>query len=121
MNQDVLPLVSLYGIPNCDTVKKAKKWLEEKGIDYQFFNFKKDGINPDDVSRWIDQTGIDLVLNKRGTTWRKLSPQKQAYQTNEELINLICEQTSLVKRPVLEIDSHVHVGFKPDMYEELFK
>lgn len=117
MNQAVL----LHGIPNCDTVKKARKWLDEKGIDYQFVNFKKDGIKAEDVLRWIDQAGVDIVLNKRGTTWRKLSPEQQAYGTNAELVQLICEQPSLVKRPVLEQGDLLNIGFKPDIYEDFFK
>lgn len=113
--------IYLHGIPNCDTVKKAKKWLDEHSIDYQFVNFKKDGINADDVSSWIEQAGLDIVLNKRGTTWRKLSPEQQSIDSNEDAVKLICTESSLVKRPVLvRGETLLQIGFKPEIYETLF-
>ena len=113
--------VLLHGIPGCDTVKKARKWLDDKGVDYQFVNFKKDGIDASHVSRWIEQVGLEAVLNKRGTTWRKLDPERQSFKNDREAIELICQQPSLVKRPVLVNGETLQIGFKPELYEILFK
>lgn len=112
--------VRMYGIPNCDTIKKAKKWLEAKGIDYQFVNFKTEGVDPDNAQQWIDHAGLDTVINKRGTTWRKLSPEQQDISNDEEAIRLICAEPSLIKRPVLVTDQTIRIGFKPEIYADLF-
>lgn len=113
--------VSLYGISNCDTVKKAKKWLDENGIEYSWIDFRKDGIEKTQVDHWLQAAGLDTVLNKRGTTWRKLSPEQQAFSSNEEAAKLICLEPTLIKRPVMEHGGQVYIGFKPENYEAIFK
>lgn len=117
--------IKLHGIPNCDTVKKARVWLQQNGIDFDFVNFKKDGITATDVSDWIAQAGLDLVINKRGTTWRKLSDEQKALADSDspsaQLIELICAQPSLVKRPVLVSKNILNFGFKPEIYQSLLK
>ena len=114
-------MTTLYGIPNCDTVRKARKWLEAQGIDYQFHDFKKQGVTEEALRDWISQAGIDTVLNRRGTTWRKLPESDREGIDETKAIALLMEHSSMVKRPVLQMDDgSIHIGFKPDMYSELF-
>lgn len=110
----------LHGIPNCDTVKKARNWLDDNQIDYQFINFKKDGIKPEEVKEWINQAGVEIVINKRGTTWRKLSDEEKGFTNTKEAVALICANTSIVKRPVLVGDGLLQIGFKPEEYNAIF-
>ena len=96
--------ITIYGIKSCSTMKKAFTKLEELGISYDFHDYKKQGIDKESVQRWIDELGIDKVLNKRGTTWRKLTDeQKQAVDNNvNNAIDLLVENTSMIKRPIVE-------------------
>ena len=96
--------ITIYGIKSCSTMKKAFTKLEELGISYDFHDYKKQGIDKESVQRWIDELGIDKVLNKRGTTWRKLTDeQKQAADNNvNNAIDLLVENTSMIKRPIVE-------------------
>lgn len=113
-------MTTLYGISNCDTVRKTRKWLETNGIDFRFHDFRKDGLERAQVDRWCDALGIDTVLNKRGTTWRAL-PQAQRDNLDEAgLRALLVEQPALIKRPVLEQNGEIRVGFKADDYAALF-
>ena len=114
-------MTTLFGIPNCDTVRKARKWLEAEGIDYQFHDFKKQGITEEALRDWIAQAGLDTVLNRRGTTWRKLPEAERENLDEIKAKALLLEHTSMIKRPVLQLDDgSIHIGFKPDMYSELF-
>ena len=96
--------ITIYGIKSCSTMKKAFTKLDELGVSYNFHDYKKQGIDKDTVQRWVDSLGIDKVLNKRGTTWRKLEDtQKQAAEANlDNAINLLVENTSMIKRPIVE-------------------
>ncbi len=96
--------LTIYGIKSCDTMKKAFTKLDELNVSYDFHDYKKQGIDKDSVQRWVDNLGIDKVLNKRGTTWRKLSEeQKQAADANiDNAIDLLVENTSMIKRPIIE-------------------
>ena len=96
--------ITIYGIKSCSTMKKAFTKLDELGISYKFHDYKKQGIDKDSVQRWVNELGIDKVLNKRGTTWRKLTDeQKQAADANiDTAINLLVEKTSMIKRPIVE-------------------
>lgn len=110
----------MYGIPNCDTVKKARDWLKAQHIPYDFHDFKKMGITSAHLQRWIEKAGLDTVMNKRGTTWRKLTPEQQALSVElNSAIALMIEYPSLIKRPLLEADSHLYIGFDPDNYQRL--
>lgn len=113
-------MTKVYGISNCDTVSKAKKWLTEAGIDYSFIDFRKDGLTSERVATWAQVVGIDLLLNRRGTTWRKLSEDQKGLETDAELIELMTEYPALIKRPVLETKNRIEVGFKPDFYQNIF-
>ena len=96
--------ITIYGIKSCDTMKKAFAKLDELEVNYEFHDYKKQGIDKDSVQRWVDMLGIDKVLNKRGTTWRKLNDeQKQAADAKvDKAIELLLENTSMIKRPIIE-------------------
>ena len=96
--------ITIYGIKSCSTMKKAFTKLDELGVSYNFHDYKKKGIDKETIQRWVDSLGIDKVLNKRGTTWRKLEDtQKQAAEANlDNAINLLVENTSMIKRPIVE-------------------
>lgn len=111
---------TLYGIPNCDTVKKARKWLEANGIDYQFHNFRKDGINAEMIREWLTSQQWETLLNKRGTTWRQLSDEQKSDVDEAKAIQLMVEHPALIKRPVTVTEGAIGVGFKEKDYCELF-
>ena len=96
--------ITIYGIKSCSTMKKAFTKLDELGVSYNFHDYKKQGIDKDSVQRWVNELGIDKVLNKRGTTWRKLEDvQKQAADSDvDKSIDLLIENTSMIKRPIVE-------------------
>ncbi|MCP8898619.1 ArsC family reductase [Gilvimarinus xylanilyticus] len=110
----------LYGIKNCDTVKKARRWLEETGIEYEFSDFRQDGINAQEVKAWLDEVGPGTLLNKRSTTYKNLSDEQKQQAEQGELLSLLLEQPTLIKRPVLTTDGAITVGFKADQYASLF-
>ncbi|QTD44591.1 ArsC family reductase [Ottowia testudinis] len=112
--------ITLYGIPNCDTVKKARAWLTERGVAHGFHDFKKQGVPPDHLGRWLAAAGWEHVLNRRGTTWRQLDAAAQAAVTDAaSAAALLVEQPSAIKRPVVEwADGTVTVGFAPDAWQQ---
>lgn len=108
--------ITIHGIPNCDTMKKARTWLEGRGIAYDFHDYKKAGISPDKLNAWADAVGWEVLLNKAGTTFRKLPDSDKAGIDRARAIALMLEQPSLIKRPVLEYPGGVLVGFKPEAW-----
>ena len=112
---------TLYGIPNCDTVKKARTWLDRHGVEYRFHDFKKEGLDKAQLKGWVDQAGLNVVLNKAGTTYRALPEAEKENLTEAKARKLMVENPSLVKRPVLEKDGRLFIGFKPDEYEVIFR
>lgn len=113
-------MTRIYGISNCDSVRKAKKWLDQQGIAYEFVDFRKDGLTLEQVQRWTDAVGLDNLLNRRGTTWRNLDPSRQQMTDPQQLQQLLLEQPALIKRPVLERDDHTSVGFDADSWKQRF-
>jgi len=117
--------LTIFGIPNCDTVKKARVWLDGKGLAYTFHDYKKQGADAAQVARWVAQAGLDKVLNKAGTTFRKLADADKADLaadlTGEKAVALMVAQPSLIKRPIVEYPGGLVVGFKPAEWEEIFK
>ena len=101
----------LYGIPNCDTVKKARRWLDAQGVEYAFHDYKKEGADADRLASWSDAVGWEVLLNKRGTTYRKLSDEQKADIDRARAIDLMVQHPSLIKRPVVEYDGGILVGF----------
>jgi Spx/MgsR family transcriptional regulator len=114
-------MIKLYGIPNCDTMKKARRWLDEHKITYQFHNYKKAGIEQALLHQWIGQVGWETLLNRRGMMWRKLDDRVKANINEANAIHIMLETPSIIKRPVLEMGKILHVGFKEDDYFKLFK
>lgn len=112
--------VTIYGIKNCDTMKKARSWLEARNIDYRFHDYKAEGIDREHLQTWCDQAGWETVLNRAGTTFRKLDDVSKADLSQEKAIALMFAQPSMIKRPVLEKEGTVTIGFKPEIYERLF-
>ena len=114
--------IEFYGIPNCDTVKKARKWLEGQGIDYAFHDYKKEGADKGNLERWADSVGWEVLLNRRGTTFRKLDEADKADIDREKAIALMVEHPSMIKRPVAEHEDgqRVLVGFSQSEWENAF-
>ena len=107
--------IHLYGIPNCDTVKKSRNWLDAKGLEYTFHDYKKEGADPAKLEAWIAAKGLDTVLNKRGTTYRKLTDAEKADAADShKAVALLVQHPSMIKRPVVEHGSTILVGFKED-------
>ena len=112
--------ITLYGIPNCDTVKKARNWLAEAGVDYMFHDYKKAGIDQASLRRWIAEAGWEKLLNKAGTTFRKLPDADKADIDADKAVALMLAHPSMIKRPVVEGAGGLLVGFKPDLYAAAF-
>ncbi|WNC73773.1 ArsC family reductase [Thalassotalea psychrophila] len=110
----------LYGIHNCDTVKKAKSWLEKNNINYKFHDLRKDGLNDSLLDSIVAKSSWDLLINKRSTTFRSLSDEVKNNLTADIAKQTVLEQPTLLKRPLLEINAQLHLGFKPAQYEEIF-
>ncbi|AOL93047.1 arsenate reductase [Porphyrobacter sp. LM 6] len=107
--------IHLYGIPNCDTVKKARDWLETQGHPYVFHDYKKEGADPARIAGWIAAAGLDLVVNRKGTTYRALSDDDKTRAAGAESAPaLLAANPSVIKRPIVEHDGGLLVGFKPD-------
>ena len=111
-------MITLYGIPNCDTMKKARKWLDEHGIEYHFHNYKKDGVPEKKLRQWVKQLGWETLLNRRGTTWRKLDESVKNSIDKSSAVQIMLDNPSIIKRPVLEKGDTLLVGFKEDEYSE---
>jgi arsenate reductase (glutaredoxin) len=116
------PTTVVYGIPNCDSVKKARVWLEEHGVTFEFHDFKKAGVNEKLVQDWLKDVPVDQLINKRGTTWRGLSDvHKAEADTTSGAIALMIHKPSIIKRPVIVVNGRVKtLGFSAEQYETLF-
>ncbi|MPW35216.1 ArsC family reductase [Vibrio sp. B1Z05] len=112
--------VIMYGIPNCDTIKKAKKWLQEHQIEFTFHDYRKQGITSDMVSEFCDHLGWELVLNKRGTTYRQLDDEQKQSLNHDSAITLLVEHPAMIKRPIIRVGEQLHIGFKADQYDRIF-
>jgi arsenate reductase len=110
----------MYGIKNCQTMKKAMNWLESKQIDYEFHDYKKLDIDEDTLKEWLSQKPWDEIINKRGTTWRKLSDEDKADIDPAKAIKLMMTNASLIKRPALNVDGKLYLGFDEALYQSIF-
>ncbi|MFZ6644337.1 ArsC family reductase [Undibacterium sp. TJN25] len=127
--QSTAATLVLYGIPNCDTVKKARTWLQEQQVEFVFHDFKKNGLERSTVETWLQHVGLDVLINRKGTTWRALSDEQKASATDTDAaIALMLASPSIIKRPVLQQSGaasaavqKVDVGFSAQQYEQLLK
>jgi Spx/MgsR family transcriptional regulator len=110
--------VRLYGIPNCDTVKKARVWLDQQGVAYAFHDYKKQGADPDQLSRWVGEAGWETVLNRRGTTFRALPESDKADLDAGKAVAIMAAHPSCIKRPVVEHAGGLLVGFDAKAWEQ---
>lgn len=113
-------MTTLYGISNCDTVKKARKWLEQANVDYTFHDFRKDGLDRQQVEEWVSALGWESLVNKRSTTWKGLSDSDKAQLNDSTVVEVILDQPTLIKRPLLDQAGDISVGFKAADYEQRF-
>src|SRR6187200_1983673 len=112
--------VTIYGIKNCDTMKKARAWLDQRGVAYGFHDYKSAGVDRGTLDRWARATGWETLLNRAGTTFRKLPDKDKEGLTEKKAIALMLAQPSMIKRPVLDIGGKLLVGFQPEQYAKTF-
>ena len=112
--------IKMYGIKNCQTMKKAMTYLESKGIEFEFHDYKKQGIDQASLSEWLTQKPWDEIINKRGTTWRKLTEEQKTDIDNSKAIQLMIANPSLNKRPALMVDDKLYLGFDESLYQSIF-
>jgi Spx/MgsR family transcriptional regulator len=110
---------TLYGISNCDTVRRARKWLDGHGVDYRFHDLRRDGIGTEHIRHWLEKAGSERLLNRRAATWRKLEAKQRAMAEDERVADLLAAEPTLIRRPVLEWQGRIEVGFDPQRYERL--
>ena len=111
----------LYGISNCDTVRKARRWLDEHGIDYRFHDLRRDGLDGKLLQAWEQQLGWEQLLNRRGTTWRKLPENVRNNINKTGAMRIMKEQPAIIRRPVLARGKRLHAGFSNDDYRSIFR
>jgi arsenate reductase len=110
--------ITIFGIKNCDTMKKARAWLDKRGVPYVFHDYKTEGIDKARLEAWAKLAGWEVLLNKAGTTFRKLHDKDKEGITEKKAIALMLAQPSMIKRPVLDVGGKLTVGFKPELYEK---
>jgi arsenate reductase len=114
-------MVTIYGIKNCETMKKSFAWCDARGVEFVFHDYKKQGVDRDRLDQWCQHLGWKSLVNMRGTTWRKLTPEQHAISTQEEAVALMLEHPSLIKRPIVETGTQLLVGFDPQMFVSFVK
>lgn len=114
-------MITVYGIKNCDTMKKALRWLDDAGVEYRFHDYKKEGVPADQLDNWLTTLGWEQVINRRGTTWRKLDESIRDNMDNQSARAVVLDNPSIVKRPLLDTGSELVLGFKADDYTTRFK
>lgn len=111
---------TLYGIKNCDTIKKARLWLDKNGIDYRFHDYRENGLSPELLKSFVDRSDWQTLLNQRSTSWRQLDAAQKTDLDEDKALKLMLETPTLIKRPVLENDGKLIVGFKAEQYQAEF-
>ena len=112
-------MIRVFGISNCDKCREAKKWLEKQEIDFEFIDFRKQPLATEDIQRWIESIGQDALLNRRGATWRALPDEVKENFEKSDVVNIILEKPTLIKRPVFETREGLLLGFSSGVIEEL--
>ncbi len=113
-------MVTIYGIKNCDTMKKAMRWLDEHGVEYRFHDYRKDGLDEKQLEAWEKELGWERLLNRRGMLWRKLPQEVRDSIDRDSAMRLMRENPGIIKRPLLDLGERRVTGFKPEDYAELF-
>lgn len=113
-------MVTIYGIPNCDTMKKARVWLDQHGVEHRFHDYRKDGVDRARLEGWVAEHGWETILNRAGTTFRALPDAAKADLNAAKAVDLMLAQPGMIKRPVLDLGDRRIVGFKPAVYEAAF-
>ena len=113
--------VVIYGIPNCDTMKKARAWLEENGVAYTFHDYKKQGIDRARLESWVEELGWETVLNRAGLSFKTLPEEARAGVDREKAVALMLANPSMIKRPILDVGQHRLAGFRPELYAAAVK
>jgi Spx/MgsR family transcriptional regulator len=114
-------MATLFGIRSCDTVRKARRWLDEHGVDYRFHDVRTDGLSRTLLQEWEQALGWESLLNRRGTTWRKLPEAVRTDINRHSALKLMLEQPAMIKRPVLDLGGSLHLGFSEESYNRLFR
>ena len=113
-------MVTIYGIKNCDTMKKARRYLDDNNIDYTFHDYRADGVPESDAKSWIKELGTDALINRRGTSWRKLPDAIKENLDDNRALTLMCKNPAVIKRPLLDLGDRRILGFKRSEYDALF-
>lgn len=111
-------MITLYGIKNCDSVKKARRWLEAQGLEYRFHDLRLDGLDPEVLERWVERLGWERLLNRRGATWRRLDESRRRDLDEAKAVALMLEAPTLIKRPVIDTGAELLVGFDAQTYQQ---
>lgn len=112
--------ITLYGIPNCDTIKKARTWLDGRSVSYRFHDYRKEGVDEGRLKAWVEELGWETVLNRAGTTFRALPDADKADLDAAKAVKLMLAQPAMIKRPILDLGDRRIAGFKPAIYEDVF-
>ena len=112
--------VTLYGIANCDTIKKAKTWLQDHEIDFEFHDYRKQGLEPELLQTWVRDLGWEALVNRRGTTWRQLTPEVKNSIDTDSAIEIMLANPAIIKRPLLAINDRRYLGFSDEQYSQIF-
>lgn len=113
-------MTTLYGIKNCDKVRAARRWLEQHGVEYEFHDYRDDGLEPDRIKRWLAVLGAETLINRRSTTWRSLSEREKTVLEGAAAVKVLTQYPTLLKRPLLEHGKRYLVGFKAAEYTAMF-
>lgn len=113
-------MITVYGIKNCDTVKKARKWLDARGVDYNFHDVREDGLEPAKVQVWLEALGWETLVNRRSTSWKALDEDARTNMDSKSALAAILEQPTLIKRPLLDTGHEYHCGFSAASYDTIF-
>lgn len=117
-------MTTVFGIKNCDSVKKARNWLSEHGLDYEFQDLRSESLDTNQlrqlIEQWIAQAGWEALLNRRGTTWRKLDKSIQDSTNSDNVTDLLIQHPAMIKRPILDHNGLITLGFKPELYQDIF-
>ncbi len=113
-------MITLYGIKNCDTVKKARRWLDNHTIEHRFHDFREDGLSKEQVASWIDELGWETLVNRRSTSWKALDADQRENMNDSSALAAILAQPTLIKRPLLDTGHERHTGFSEASYQDIF-